>query len=247
MDLGFYAIDVWGEELPGASRPRRCTLSGVAKRNSEQVPYAVANEYICGRLGMLIGLPVPPGVVATTDEDELAFVSLRFGPKEERPPPLHRPDHLVEDYPSIAAGIIAFDCWIGNPDRHQENLAYIRGEAQVPVTVFDHSHAFFGHERGKATNRLLGQIDEPLISGSILLPHITSSREFGDWADRIRAVSDGLVRDICGAVVRPGGITEGQCAAAVKFLTHRKERILEKIRESEGAMPNVHQWPLQQD
>lgn len=154
-------------------------------------------------------------------------------------------EHLVEDYPSIAAGIIAFDSWIGNTDRHNENIAYKRDEAEIPVTVFDHSHALLGDTRGKATNRLLGQIDEPFVAGA-LLQHITSSREFADWANRIRAIPDDLLRDICRAVVRPGGITVGQCAAAVKFLTRRKDTILQKIVGSKGTMPNVGQWELEE-
>lgn len=131
MDFGFYEIDAWGDPLPGASAPRYCTLSGIAKLNSASAPYAVANEFICGRLGLMVGLPVPPGVVVTADDGRLAYVSLRFGPKGQRPPPTI-PEHLVEDKPSVAAGIIAFDCWIGNEDRHQENVAYVRGE---PVAV----------------------------------------------------------------------------------------------------------------
>lgn len=123
MEFGFYEVDAWGERLPGASAPRRCTLSGVAKQNSDGAPYAVPHEFICGRLGLLIGLPVPPGVVITTQDGKLAYISLSFGPKGERPPPVNA-QHIAEDRPYAAAGIVAFDCWIGNPDRHQENLAY---------------------------------------------------------------------------------------------------------------------------
>ncbi len=242
MDFGFYEIDAWGEQLKGDSAPRRCTLSGVAKRNSTKAPYTVPNEFICGRLGLLIGLPVPPGAVVTADDGKLAYVSLRFGPKGGSPPPLD-PQEFVEDNPSTAAGIVAFDCWIGNPDRHQHNLAYVRGEPKIPVIVFDHSHALLGIQAGVAVQRLCQAAEEPLISG-ILRQHITSSREFEYWANRINAVSSELIRDVCQTVIHPDGITADECTAVVEYLVHRKDRILEMIQNSKGRMPNVRQWEL---
>ncbi len=242
MHFGFYEIDAWGEQLTGDSAPQRCTLSGVAKRNSTKAPYAVPNEFICGRLGLLTGLPVPPGTVVTADDGKLAYVSLRFGPKEEPPPPLD-PQEFVEDNPSTAAGVVAFDCWIGNPDRHEHNLAYVRGESRVPVMVFDHSHALLGVQVGAAVHQLRTTIDEPLISG-ILRQHITSSTEFEYWANRIGAVSSELIRDICQTVVHPGGITADECTAVTKFLIYRKRRVLKMIRGSRVRLPNIRQWEL---
>jgi hypothetical protein len=242
MDFGFYEIEAWGEQLRGASAPQHCTLSGVVKRNSTEAPYAVPNEFICGRLGLLIGLPVPPGAVVTTDDGKLAYVCLRFGPKGESPPPID-PQEFVEDNPSTAAGVIAFDYWIGNPDRHEHNLAYVRGEPKIPVMVFDHSHALLGIEAGAAVQRLRRTVDDPLLSG-ILRQHVTSSREFGYWAKRISAVSSDLIQDVCRMVIHDDGITADECTAAAEFLMHRKDRVLEKIWDSKGRMPNIQQWEL---
>ncbi len=249
MDFGFYVVDTWGDKLGGgtAADPQYCTLEGIAKLNStadagDQAPYAVTNEFICGRLALIIGLPVPPGVIVTADDDKLAYVSLRFGPKGELPPPANIP-HLVEDHPSIAAGVVAFDCWIGNQDRHDRNIAYQRGSAEHSVTVFDHSHALLGHQRGKAAELLRQQIGSPLIAGSVA-PAITSSAGFVDWANRINTVSDGLIRELCRAVVHPDGIAPEERDAAEEFLIQRKGRILEMIQASKGVMSNVQQWEL---
>ena len=242
MDFGFYEIDAWGEQLTGDSAPRRCTLSGVAKRNSTKAPYAVPNEFICGRLGLLVGLPLPPGTVVTADDGKLAYVSLRFGPKDEPPPPLD-PREFVEDNPSTAAGVVAFDCWIGNPDRHEHNLAYVRGEWRIPVMVFDHSHALLGIQAGAAVHQLRTMVAEPLVSG-ILRQHITSSTEFEYWANRIGAIPGELIRDICQTVVHPDGITADECTAVTEFLIHRKYRILKMLRGSRVRLPNVRRWEL---
>ena len=217
----------------------------MAKRNSTNAPYAVANEFICGRLGLLIGLPVPPGAVLSTGDTELAYVSLRFGPKGEAPPPVN-PREFVQDNPSTAAGVVAFDCWIGNPDRHEHNLAYVRGEPKIPVTVFDHSHALLGVRAGAAVQRLRKTVDDPLVAG-ILRQHITSSREFEYWAKRISAVSSQLIRDVCRMVVHPHGITAEECTAAAEFLIRRKDCVLEQLRRSKGRMPNIRQWELDEN
>src|SRR4051812_1009925 len=242
---GFYEIDSWGEQLIGASAPQRCALSGVAKRNSTDTPYAVPNEFICGRLGLLIGLPVPPGAVFTAEEGKLVYVSLRFGPKGEAPPPLS-PKEFVEDHPSIAAGIVAFDYWIGNADRHEHNLAYVRGDPKIPVAVFDHSHALLGIQAGAAVQLLRRTVDDPLVSG-ILRQYITSSREFEAWAKRISTVSSELIRDICRTVIHADGITAEECSVTAEFLIHRKKRVLEKIRASKARMPNVQHWELDEN
>jgi hypothetical protein len=82
------------------------------------------------------------------------------------------------------------------------------------------------------------------VTGS-LPPHVKSSKEFGDWAGRIKALSRGLIQDICAAVVDSDGINADECTAAVDFLTHRKDRILEKILAAKGGMPNVRDWELE--
>lgn len=243
MEFGFYEVDAWGEQLPGASAPQRCTLSGVAKRNSDGAPYAVPNEFICGRLALLIGLPIPPGVVVTTDNGKLAYIALQFGPRGERPPPVNV-QQLVEDNPHTAAGVIAFDCWVGNPDRHQENIAYVRGEPKIPLTIFDHSHALLGNQVGIGIQQLNNTKDDPWVLG-FLPQHVTSSKEFRDWASRISAIPEKLIRDICAMVVHEDGLTVDECAAVVDFLAHRKDRVLEKIGGAKGAMPNVGQWELE--
>src|SRR5690348_11554661 len=118
-------------------------MSGVAKVAAPSQLYVVPNEFICGRLGLIMGLPVPPGVVVRADSGDLAYVALRFGQKGEKLPPVI-PEHVVEDNPSVAAGVVAFDCWVGNRDRHTQNLAYSR--AVRNMHIFDHSHALLGEQ-----------------------------------------------------------------------------------------------------
>ena len=153
--------------------------------------------------------------------------------------------HLIEDRPTIVAGILAFDCWIGNTDRSADNLAYVRDDRERPVTVFDHSHALLGTQQGQGADLLRQQIDQPFVAGN-LASQITSSKGLSDWSSRISEVSAGLIRDLCQAVADQEGITADECAAAAEFLTHRKDQVLEHIKASKGDMPNVKEWELDQ-
>lgn len=236
--FGFYEVDRWGDELGrGATRARLCTLSGIAKLNCDDSKYAVAHEYICWRLAAAIGLPVPPGVVVRTDDSDLAYVSVQFGPSGELPPPVIAED-FVRDHPTLAAGVIAFDCWIANYDRHDENLAY--SSRLLPPAVFDHDLALMGNMGPERLESLM----EDGIAGNCLCGLITDARHFRIWSDRIASLPDGLVQDICEHITCDGGLTAEQATATARFLVCRKPKVGALLRSSSDSMPRVTQWDL---
>ena len=199
--------------------------------------YLVANEFICGRLALILGLPVPPGVIVRTKDDELAYVSLRFGTKDERAPPIIA-SHLVSDNPHVTAGIIAFDCWIANDDRHSRNIAYSRDH--LPVQVFDHGHALLGAGPDAGIERLLRYADRPAVS-DCLAPHATMSKPFDPWIERIVAIHTGLIEDTVRMVVSHGGLTEDESTEVCRFLKERKAQVMKLIRSAARELPKI-EW-----
>ncbi|MEY4508204.1 MAG: hypothetical protein RLZZ450_326 [Pseudomonadota bacterium] len=238
-DFGFFEVDVWGNYVgTGVSGARGCTMGGVVKVGDITQPYLVANELISARLAQLLALPVPPGVVAQVDAGEYAYVSLRFGKKGARPPPTI-PKHLVSDNPHMAAGIIAFDCWIANTDRHDGNLAYSRD--YVGIQLFDHGHALLGAEPGLGTERLLRYADHRPVVSSCLAPHVTMSQPFLPWAERIGSVHDDIIRDLV-ASGAACGLTGDEANEAAEFLIKRKSRILDLLRSAKQDLPEITDW-----
>jgi hypothetical protein len=232
-----FEILAWGERVgAGASDSHYCTLEAVAKLNSENSPFTIANEFICGRLGDRIGLPVPPFAMARTDDGAVAFVSLRFGPKGERPPKVI-PEHLATDHASLATGIILFDSWVLTPDRHDENLAYSR--EGIPPAVLDHSHALLGS--GKEAPSL--DPAAPHIAGC-LTPELASSAYFDEWMNRIKGVPEWFVNETIGQVVKMGCLAAEVGDDVAHFLIPRKSRIMEFVQGSQGAFPKITQWTL---
>lgn len=241
MDSYVFHVDEWGEEVgKGATSPRYCTLDGVVKVNNDRWPNVVFNEFICGRLGLVIGLPVPPGAVVQTADGGFGYVALRFGKKGEKPPPT-LVEHLVEDHPKIVSGVITFDCWIQNSDRHTENIAYSRDLGLTPV-VFDHSHALLGPTQITA-EKLLEAIDEPCVE-NVLPKAITNADSFPEWCDRIAIVPNEQIHSLCDDATRIGIVGREISKAVANFLIYRKNKLRAFLVKSENKFPRIEQWSL---
>jgi hypothetical protein len=153
------------------------------------------------------------------------------------PPPVI-PADFVKDHPNIAAGVIAFDCWVANYDRHDENLAY--SNRLLPPTVFDHDLALMGNQGPERLDALL----EDGIAGNCLCGCVTDARQFRVWSARIASLDDDLIEGICESITCEGGLTGEEAAATSRFLVRRKLRIGLLLRNSADSMPRVAQWDL---
>ncbi len=235
-----FRIEAWGDPVGvGASGAVYCTLQGVAKQNKPNEPFLVANEFICGRLALMLGLPVPPTIIVQAADASLAHVMLRFGKAGERPPPANV-SALVTREPELAGAMIAFDVWIGNTDRHNGNFAY--EPDLIPLTLFDHSHALFG-PGADGINRLKSSRDAPAF-GSCLANEVTTVDHVGKWAGRIDAMHAEAIHRVCAEVRDLGGLTAEAHSAAVDFLVHRKGKVFDMLRSTPAALPKVQQWVL---
>ncbi|MCW3027161.1 MAG: hypothetical protein JWN81_372 [Solirubrobacterales bacterium] len=233
MELGVYTVDTWGARVgTGATDPQYCTLNGVAKvAPAGAKAYLVANEHICARLASIINLPVPPGVIVEAASGEFGYVVLRFGNANERPPRLI-PTDLTTDHPGIAAGILAFDCWIANGDRHEENVAYSPGI--WPPMAFDHSHAFFGDpgDPGRLADHSM------LAAVGMLSQHITDDpAPFQEWIERVQSIRPGVIDEVLESLVARSIIDAGEASVATSFLTARQATLPDLLKAS---LPGVN-------
>jgi hypothetical protein len=217
-DWGFATVDAFGESLDGTSGVRACTASGVVKTNSASSPYAVANEFICGRLAQALGLPCATGGVARLDTGAFAYVALRFSPKGESPPPADA-KAFVEDHPKLALRVIVLDCWIANDDRHEGNLAYAR--EGIPPMVFDHDKALLGYgglERFE-------ELDERAILNGCLDGFVQDAAALGGVIDEVKWLSRHVVEDICEEAFRYGLMNLEERDGTIDFLKKRAEKL----------------------
>jgi hypothetical protein len=230
-----YEVITWGESVSGRSDPHFCTISGIGKRVSGLSPYAAQNEYIAGRLALCVGLPVPPGVLSRYRDGSPAYISLQFGDHTEILPPVI-PGELVSRRPDVAAGIVAFDCWVANEDRHESNIWYSE-EYPTPM-VFDFDDALLGAEKLTGMARLASLENVPVVGGCIA-PLIEDWSHFRVWTARIAAVRDDIIAGICDDVRRTGILTVEECSATERFLVARKSSLMYLLNKGSSSMPLV--------
>jgi hypothetical protein len=246
---GRYRLYNKGKPLKGASQGFEALLSGVIKDNVA-APYCIANEYIAGRIGAFLGLPVPPcGVfIDGATPKKLWFGSLDFNIDSHTLPPVDTA-MCVRDMPSESTGLLLFDILIGNSDRHAENF-----EIDPPrMSVFDHSHCLFGTEPTKGEARLTAMKGRLAITGTpptggnrhCLLSVLDTGDHFGRWVERINALPDFFIEDVVREVRDVGaGITPAEATAAETFLKDRRDNVWEIVKANTDEFKAVMAWPL---
>ncbi|MDV6032739.1 MAG: hypothetical protein F9B45_22165 [Phycisphaera sp. RhM] len=164
-----------------------------AKRN-EGNKFFIANELLACRLGEALGVPVALGtpVVApvffenrkVAEREYWGSLSVR-----ESPPPADC-QLFVQNSPDIATGVVVFDAWICNIDRHELNLHYdiMSGE----VFLFDHGEAIcncVGPEFLETKRDTLG-----FENGHVIAFELTSFDFLEKWLARLGAIDIQFIR-----------------------------------------------------
>lgn len=223
----FEALTFGPDVDAGDSAPRYCTLGGVAKMNTPERPFLVVNEYVCAELGRLMGLPAVPGVVVSGRGGETGFVSLRFGPKDERPPPALIGEFVSRE-PMLAAGVVVFDCWIANQDRHDENMAYTKRSRSLHL--YDHDRALLGT---RGVDRLTEVREQHLLAHHWVARELRTGEHFRLWSGVVARIGEMAIGLALKELLSGGLVDQSQAAAATEFLHHRASRIPAMIKEAQ--------------
>lgn len=233
MPAPCYKVFQWGSPIgDGVTGALYVFVAGVAKQSSTPHPYIVANELLCNRLARAILLPVPPGFLLERD-GEPCYASLDFNLSGEQLPPANVP-RLVNEKPRVAAGIVAFDIWIVNGDRHRRNIAY--DTVQSKVHVYDHSHAFFQYPDGR--QRLRQNEDRLGLNGHCVAAELNTLAYVEEWINRIRAIPQYYVEEAVKDAT-DAGLPEGEVDFCVEFLLDRRDRLAGLVDSNRSDFPNV--------
>lgn len=256
MSGAIYRIESIGRQLGiGVAGSRYVYLSAVAKENSATAaPYCIPNELICGELGRFLRLPVPPVGIVTQASSGPLFASLDFNLTGNSLPPVNAMN-CVRVLPSLSAGLLLFDIWVANCDRHAENFSVDFYGTPPQMNIFDHSHALFGYAAGQGETRLTTLRDRlgiswttnnPIDSGKhrhCLLDAVNDDYYFDHWLTRIRATPDFYIEEVC-EDARPYGLTAQEAAAAIDFLKARRDNMKDIIRNNQSEFSAIQAWRL---
>jgi hypothetical protein len=213
-------------------------VHSVAKTDSNH-PYLVANEFIAFRLGELLGLPVVHGVALTGlpesnrrdgKPEELYWSSLSVG--EDLPDGLAK---LVwSGNPSMAAGAIAFDAWIANPDRYARNFTY--DEESNELLLFDHADCLcnrFGPSYLRTRRRKLG-----FESVNAIANEATSLTQVVPWVAKIQAIPAEAIRSIV-QVAQELGLAPQHVEELTTELVFRQKHLMYMLSANRADFPRL--------
>ena len=246
-----YKVLNWGEAVgSGINEAVTVTLLAVAKRNNEESPYLVANELVAASIATYLRLPVPPCCIVIKDGVP-HFSSLNFNLTGERLPPVD-PARVAQEWPRMAAGIVVFDAYIGNYDRHDGNISAVLQTPPHRLNIFDHDRCLLGHEEGAGLEHLEQANYCLVIDGSMggnqhcLMPHMTDWGHLAAWVLRIEQMPDWFTDEVAQDAGEHGGITEEEVAGVKKFLRERRDNLrgILSAAQQTGAFPALDQRGL---
>ncbi|GHE54735.1 hypothetical protein GCM10014715_04730 [Streptomyces spiralis] len=240
--VGYFDVDLWGARIDDSSGGvSHLRLNAYARKNTPERPFAVANDYIASSLGIATGLPVPPGTLVGVYGGGYNYASLAFGDRGDRPPPIILPK-FCEERPWEACGIIAFDQWIHNTDRHDGNIGYLPDFA---VAVFDHDLSLLNESRDStAALALLGQSQDTPVKYHCLPTHLKDVSHFSEWFERIASVTRREIRRAVATTHSAELLTADLRDALIAFLEHRQTRIGSFIERTRDQYQKVDSWTL---
>lgn len=226
-------------------------IRGVAKTN-DVARFTIANEVVAARLGQVLGLPVPAGVIAEDSSGKLYYLSLDVSKSGHTLPPVNPPD-VVATEPFLAAGAVVFDFFIANEDRHAGNLALDPAFTPPRLSLFDHGHSLLGSRDPQGRDRLTalagtpGCLGDPANAGNrqALLDQIASGADIEAWVDRIERLPDYVVMDACNIVSNAGLNVDAALASALAdWLCVRRSGIRQLVQDNQPEFQAVTAWTL---
>jgi len=219
------------------------------RENSDESPYLLSNEWICSNIGRLLGLPIPPFALMRRHGKGM-FVSWMYGSGSVTPDDV-LPDVCFQQMPEVCTGILLFDVFVANPDRHRGNLKVDDPHRPTRVEVIDHDRSMFGSSPGQGAARLERLWDRLGTSGgsqtaeteNCLMEVASSSDYFETWLQKIMTIPDWFLDDVCEEAM---GIpaTRDEVDVAKAFLKDRKRRLRELLKGHKNQFPGIRQWRL---
>lgn len=207
--------------------------------------WMTANEYVSATLGSLIGLPIPPFAMLekTTagTRESLWFSSLSYLKKGENLPAVN-PSMAYANLPEVCAGVIVFDLWIINTDRHDRNLSFDPNTVPKRLNVFDHGHALFGLFGAARLTRLMDKFTliEPVESGAFrhcLMDQLSDAGLLRNWINRINMLPQFQIADACSNAATLGLINRDESRLLLEILLRRRRVLRELLTANLGQFP----------
>ena len=225
-------------------------IESVGKGRSQESEYLIANEWIAANICQFLRLPVPPfAIVRKKSRSTTMFISQSY--EGDSTPSDVNPANLYRGFPKETTGVVVFDIFIANCDRHGGNLKVDNPLKPRQFHLIDHERALFYIYKGEGIKRLQGREDRLGISdGSqsadeyhCLIEELDSIEHLQFWIDRVASIPDWFIEDIC-EDVKKVACKSSECEYLKKFLKERKTKLQTLIQNNKSRFPRISKWPL---
>lgn len=159
-------------------------------------PYIGINEFLGGRLARLAGLPTrPPELIIW--EGEL-FTGVEILPNDRKMSGNLSVDvwARLDNAPDIAYGVVAFDTWIMNEDRHDGNwLGAVTSATNGTFLVVDHDLALLGQGRSLSEFRARAglPVGTNFVRSETIRSAVVSRAQLQEAVDSIARLNDAAI------------------------------------------------------
>jgi hypothetical protein len=190
--------------LPGASGARYVR----AEDDNEYVmkgptlspsnPTVGGNEWVAARLAEAVGLPTLDHRILLKGED--LFFGSAFMGSGTFTPEITAPLFAKCDNRDQIYGIVAFDVWMINSDRHNQNLVVRhrrRSEVQNELLPNDHSHLLVSESEPRLGSELMACLNDPpgrFVCLQFVRESIVNRKLLSTAIDRIENLSERTIR-----------------------------------------------------
>lgn len=251
MSVIYRITELGVSERGGMNAAVEARIGGVAKTNGES-EFTIANEVIAARIGQVLGLPVPAGVIAEDAAKTHYYLSIDVSREGKSLPPVMAADFCDKE-PWLAAGIVVFDVLTANGDRNASNLSRDPAFDPPRVSVFDHGHALLGtnppigQERLELATDRLGCVDDDahIATDSVLVSQPLDCGHLREWAERVAQIPPYVFGDICREIAKSPelGISAEVADWLADWLSARASNVGDLIWQNQSAFPAV-EWAL---
>lgn len=201
------------------------TFDGHIKIQEPAHPLMVANEFVCARLANALGILTPFGDVSTLPDNRLSWSSAVVQLPGGTPAP-EEPDDLVAREPSLCAGILVFDVWVCNYDRHEKNVI---SHPRLGIYVIDHDQALMG-QTTSGTSGLKGM--KSRTSWHMFQDSNLNPGDLHSWGVRVQQITKTAIRGIVTEADRRGLLNPGNPDDIEDFLLHRQQEIHRLVKHT---------------
>lgn len=225
LRLSNYGLAV---ESPGGGQ-QLVSFSSYVRRSTHERPWAVVNDYIATTMALAAGVPVPPNALVEFRQTT-GHLALAYGEGGMTPPPVDL-SQAVPDDPWAATGIMVFDQWLLNEDRHEDNVVKLPGR---PLVAIDHDGALLGHDRvADPVSALAGMRERWVVNGAIA-QHLTTWEYVTPWTHRIKSVTQEEIRRAAYLCFDSNLVNAAEREAIIDFLARRQDTVgrhMETVRQ----------------